>query len=1684
MMLVASSSVNSTLLTIAVIAERTGRDETIGIVKIDLESLTRDTSYDIASTLISRDGSPVTEGAPPSFHCRLMIKDTTPSSVAAPLPPAMVPTTDPSIQHRMLQYEKNSTTAQDAMYDVGGNSVCLGHRDSGDSSGSLSPQGVHGLDDVSSASASKLTDDPDRQDDVPAEDDTMKDLIDSTKSEMEQLGAEPPFLKHIAGIGEAVDGVTNVAGNAASIWGSVVDKVRVFMDVADTITEIHPYAKAAWSVISVVPKLINAQLQNDESMNRLGKAMDDMFTFYCETKALHDVRSHKATIERIVQQTRESALLIREYAETPAFWLRTMKYALSDIKTQFEEHAAAFESLRAIFVQYATIYAEENTRVIEAATARIDITTVRTLALVESTKEMLEDSDLRDIRCNFDAQCVPEKRCLPGTRVKILGEIMDWAYRYPAIDTNDPDHDPKDHASILLLTGVAGCGKSAIAHEVARRFADVRRLGASFCFDGSQQAARPPAALFGTIARGIAEVDKGWRTALLAVLGRLTSAERQTSSMVLQLENFIEKPSRQLHFVGPIVVVIDALDESGDADARELLLRNIMEMATILPPAFRILITTRPEKDIMDTLGKAASVQQMDVTSVDPDSVISDIHSFIRKELAGTGDLFSGEVGDANSHWSMQLAERSEGSFQWAATACKFIKGSGKAGQTPDERMEIILVQEGRRVEPLDDIYVRVLDSVCDFEMDGSPVRRRFQMALGLVLDIQEPLPLGALKELLRGNPEAVKALHAFILHLGSLFEGAADDSSRPLRPFHTSVRDFFRTEQRSKKYYVSPDGGHETLAQASLQTIARGPQFNICHVESSYIANSDILDLKDKIDTHISPALSYAHRLWDGHVCKCESTDAIQRAVDRFLDKSVLVWFEVMSLLGMVNTIGTRVRRLRYWNKQQKGAISDSTLTDLERFVSMCGSAISKSMPHLYLSALAFVPPASFIHKQHTKRFSRALCVANSGDIRWPQCLLRITAGKPVRGIAVSPDDRLIASSRGNHVQLWDATTGERVGEPLAGHSDVVRAIAFSPNGKTLVSASWDGTLILWNTTTSQPIGQPLHDDASGVHSVSFSQDGTQIVSGSYNSTIRIWDTATHHLVHTFEGHTGAVLSVAFSPDGRMVVSGSEDQTIRLWDLAAREQIGVAFTGHNGDVNSVGFSPDGKTIVSGSDDRTIRLWDVATHSPIGEPLSHHSHDVNSVAFSDDGSRLISSSFDTSIRVWDITQRRQVGLVLTGHTGWVESAVFPSDGLKVVSGSADGTIGVWDVTTDEPMNEAAATLSSDVLSVAFSPDGQRLAAGLEDGSIRLWDPMTGQAIGEPLVGHSSVVYSVVFSADGRKLISGSHDRTVRQWDTATGNMIGCSLSGHSKGVRSVAISQNGRWIVSGSLDGMVLRWNAVTGDQDGAFEIPGRAEVHSVAFSPDGRTVVAGLSDGTLRLWDTASTELIGGPLTGHTDQVWSVAFSPDGSKLASGSRDDTVMLWDMETKEAIGGPLTGHTLGVWTVAFSPDGKRIVSGSQDRTVRQWSVATQEPIGCPLAHTDTVFSAAISPDGQQIIVGTDDGSIKAWKMSAGTYDYSHDIGASSGARLLPYTDSSPIEDGWVLGPNGELLFWIAHDYRSALHKPGNEWVIAARSLKLHLSHFAHGTSWTDCRSFTAEGSCSTTSYFQGITSSLS
>ncbi|MEG4201432.1 WD40 domain-containing protein [Microcoleus sp. Pol12A5] len=473
----------------------------------------------------------------------------------------------------------------------------------------------------------------------------------------------------------------------------------------------------------------------------------------------------------------------------------------------------------------------------------------------------------------------------------------------------------------------------------------------------------------------------------------------------------------------------------------------------------------------------------------------------------------------------------------------------------------------------------------------------------------------------------------------------------------------------------------------------------------------------------------------------------------------------------------------------------------------------------------------------------------------------------------------------------LQQAVSAVKERNSWEGHSNVVISVAFSPDGKTLASASSDKTIKLWNLQSQKPIAT-LTGHSNSVRSIAFSPDGKTLASASYDNTIKLWHLETQTQVTTLTGHSNQVYSVAFSPDGKVLACASGDNTIKLWNLESQKPI-ATLTGHSNKVLSVAFSPDGKTLASASSDNTIKLWHLESQKPI-TTLTGHSNSVLSVAFSPIGASLpsgigktlASASFDNTIKLWHLKSQTEV-ITLTGHSNQVYSVAFSPDGKTLASASGDNTIKLWHLESQKPI----ATLtrhSNSVLSVAFSPDGKTLASGSSDNTIKLWH-LESQTEVTTLTGHSNPVYSVAFSPDGKTLASGSFDHTIKLWHLESQKPI-ATLTGHSNSVLSVA-------------------------------------------FSPDGKTLASASFDNTIKLWHLESQKPIA-TLTGHSNPVYSVAFSPDGLTLASGSSDNTIKLWHLESQKPIA-TLTGHSNSVWSVAFSPNGLTLASGSSDNTIKLW-----------------------------------------------------------------------------------------------------------------------------------------------------
>ena len=498
------------------------------------------------------------------------------------------------------------------------------------------------------------------------------------------------------------------------------------------------------------------------------------------------------------------------------------------------------------------------------------------------------------------------KTCLEGTRIEILDEIIAWI------------HNTDDNTRVFWLHGNAGTGKSSIAHTIAYRFKKLGRLGSCYCLNRNEIAEQRDKNIFTTIARDLGDRDAQMRRELVAAV-HLDTSLKNTTDILQQWKELIMKPAQKLSeaMVGPIVIVIDALDESGGADSRQHILRILAgkldddeSRISKLPPNFRILLTSRPLPDIYDALNGLVHVQQKSMESISSSLTQRDILHFVSCELSGLNGIQSKEV-------SASLALTSDGLFEWARLACAYIKGDDDAGITAMERFEMVITNNKDNYVPLlDSMYKLTLETIFPPDRD---MRRsqsdRFRSVMAQILATAEPLPLASLNNMRHQFAHVRKTdISSIIRSLGALLSGTTDPAAT-IRPLHASFPEFLMDENRSGEFFIDVSHIHKDLAFASLGVMKDGLQFNICRLRTSYLPNSDIHDLPERVKKYISPELSYSCRFWTDHLRLTQFNSPLAEVVRGFFnDEWLLFWLEALSLLKTINSCASWLSNVLQW--------------------------------------------------------------------------------------------------------------------------------------------------------------------------------------------------------------------------------------------------------------------------------------------------------------------------------------------------------------------------------------------------------------------------------------------------------------------------------------------------------------------------------------------------------------------------------------------------------------------------------------------------------------------------------------------------------------------------------------------------------------------------------------------------
>ncbi|OAQ60074.1 vegetative incompatibility protein HET-E-1 [Purpureocillium lilacinum] len=993
--------------------------------------------------------------------------------------------------------------------------------------------------------------------------------------------------------------------------------------------------------------------------------------------------------------------------------------------------------------------------------------------------------------------------CLPNTRVEILQQISGWIL------------DPMAEA-VFWLNGMAGTGKSTISRTIAQTFSGTGHLGASFFFKRGENDRGNMSRFVSTIVADLTRRVPATARYVKAVMEDDPGILRRT--MKEQFERLIWHPvsmlSKDSVNRGPIVIIIDALDECENEDDIRVMIRLFSRTRTLLAVRLKIFLTSRPELPIRMGFSRIKGrYQDLILHGIPMPAIEHDISTFLAHEMARIREeynsLVSPELHLARD-WPGQskidaLVKLATPLFIAASTICRFI-AEARIG-TPDKQLERILgSQIGRNGTPLGTIYQPILDNLVTgtFVDQREEIIQDFRSVVGTIVTLASPLSISALASMLHIPRRAVEGRLATLHSVLSIPE----TTDAPVRLFHLSFRDFLvdAAHRTGNDFWINEQESHQEMVTHCLRVL-KCLRRDICGIRAPGTHRSAIDQCK--VDASIPPEVQYACLYWVYHLQNGATPVRHCDQVMAFLEGHFLHWLESLSLIGRsregVHLIGTLQLLFKVRGDGGLKRLSEF-LDDAMRFVQTHSFAIENTPLQLYSSLLVFSPERSKVRATFASDIPPWISTQPKVNDDWGNCIQTLEGHhRSVISVAFAHDSALVASGSDDRtIRLWRTATGECI-RTLEGHDSMVKSVAFSHDSALVVSGAWDQTVRIWRTVTGECI-QTLEGHDSWVTSVAFSHDSALVVSGSYDKTVRFWRTITGECIQTLEGHDDWVTSVAFSHDSALVASGSDDRTIRVWRTATGECIQM-LKGHSDDVTSVAFSHDSALLVSGSNDETIRVWRTATGECV-QMLKGHSDDVMSVAFSHDSALVLSGSSDKAIRVWR-TATSECVQTLVGHGLGVNSAAFSHDSALVLSGSYDKTVRIWRTTTNERVH-ALKGYDNGVSSVVFSHDSTLVVSGSRDKAIRLWRTATGECI-QTLKGHSDNVTSVAFTHDSALVASGSDDTTLRVWRTATGECIQ-TLEGHCDSVVSVAFSHDSALVASGAEDQTIRVWRTATGE--------------------------------------------------------------------------------------------------------------------------------------------------------------------------------------------------------------------------------------------------------------------------------
>ncbi|KAH8912125.1 WD40 repeat-like protein [Coniochaeta sp. PMI_546] len=778
------------------------------------------------------------------------------------------------------------------------------------------------------------------------------------------------------------------------------------------------------------------------------------------------------------------------------------------------------------------------------------------------------------------------------------------------------------------------------------------------------------------------------------------------------------------------------------------------------------------------------------------------------------------------------LSENANGTFLWVALVCQEL--SNIAHWRVPKKLTTDMFPPG-----LDDLYRRMLHHI---PAEDAELCTRILATMSAVyrpITLEELTALVELPEgLSQDDLEVVIGLCGSFLTL----------REHVISFVHQSAKDFLLDKGPHEDFPLEVESVHETIFSRSLQVMSR-------------TLRRDIYDLKAPgypVD-HVQPphpdplaAVRYSCVHWVDHLCESTLMSRYLQdsgPVDAFLRRHFLHWLEALCLLASLSHGILSMVKLKDTLQDQASQLA-KLARDGDRFVRFCKQAIEGNPLQLYASALIFSPSKCMIRELFKQEEPHWITTQPLVEDSWNACTQTLEGhGNLVMCLASAPDGRTVASGSYNGtIKIWDISTGTCM-QTLEGHDDGVLCLAFTPDGRTIASGSYDRTVKIWEVATGV-CRQTLSGHNKTVTLIAFTPGGT-LISGSRDSTVMVWDVTTSTCLQALVLDDGHSDLFAFAPDRRTIAYGSLTGIISIWDMGTGTRM-QTLQGQDGPVWCLAFAPDGRALATAFNN-IIKIWDTVKGTCI-QTLDIHGNYTHAIAFTPDGCMLISGCDDCTVRIWDIATGASLR-VLESHSSGVWSIAVIPKGQMLASGSLDCTVKIWDMAIDAvTQTQKLGSHDDGVSSVAFAPDGRTIATVSFDHTVKIWDVATG-ACTQTLEGHGELVMKVAFAYDSHTLVTASHDDTFRIWDMATSVCTRTlEFDAHDSWVTSMTFTRDSRMFASGYENGVIDIRDVATGACTRTLE-PERddSQVMAMAFTHDGRKLASARGYSAVEIWDVTT---------------------------------------------------------------------------------------------------------------------------------------------------------------------------------------------------------------------------------------